>query len=288
MPKISFVIVTYNSAGFISKLLKSIAEFHNNLSEIEIVIVDNSSTDGTVDKILNPKSETLNKSKITIIQNKENVGFAKGINIGAKKASGEFLLFINPDAVFEDGDIFEMTKVFESKIDAGLVGGKLLKENGEAEKSAGRFFGFPETLLLAFGLDEAFGARTSPEELSKVDFVSGGFMMVKKDLFERLGGFDENFFMYVEDMDLCRRAKDLGFATYFTPSVSLIHASHASSNRSFAIENIYKGIFYYQKKHNSLLSYKLSSAVLKLKANFLVIMGKILNNKYLADTYSRV
>ena len=61
MPKISFVIVTYNSAGFISKLLKSIAEFHNNLSEIEIVIVDNSSTDGTVDKILNPKSETLNK-----------------------------------------------------------------------------------------------------------------------------------------------------------------------------------------------------------------------------------
>ncbi len=284
MPKVTIIILTYNSAGFIKKLLESIKRQHKDLSGLEIIIVDNDSNDKTIEEVLNAKLQT---SDFKLIRNKENVGFAKGINIGAEKATGDFLLFINPDTEFEKGDIWKMTEVFAIHKEVGIVGGKLLKNNGKVEKSAGNFFGFFETIIMAFGLDEVFGVRTSPEKLTKVGFVSGGFLMIKKDLFEKLGGFDENFFMYIEDMDLCKRAKEEGFSTYFTPDVVLVHASHGSSNRSFAIENIYKSIIYYHEKHSNSIVYFLVKMILKLKAFVLVIIGRIINNKYLVNSYSK-
>ena len=242
-------------------------------------MVDNFSTDDTLDKLEPFKNE------ITIKKNEKNLGFAGGINKGSKDAKGEYLLFINPDTQFKKGNIWDMVSVFQNSDKAGIVGGKLIDKNGKEELSAGRFFGLIEILLMALGLDESFGMRFSPNKIKKVDFVSGGFMMVKKEVFGKLNGFDENFFMYVEDVDLCKRAGKNGYQTYFTPEVELIHISHGSSNRSFAIENIYKGLIYYSKKHSNLFSYNLVKLILKLKAILLVILGKIFNNSYLVDTY---
>src|SRR3990172_5900863 len=148
MIKTSIIVLTYNSAAHIEKLVKSIYKYNIN-GNFETVIVDNASQDDTVGKSLQLKSYDLK-----LIQNKENVGFSKGINIGAKEASGKYL---------------------------GILG----------------------TLILTLGLDEALGFRFSPGQLQEVDFVSGGFMMVRSDVFRNLGGFDENYFMYVEDIDLC-------------------------------------------------------------------------------------
>ncbi len=278
-PKLSIVILTYNSANYIERLLKSIAKF-NEGSDYEIIVVDNNSTDETV--------KLIQKAKVKIIENKENVGFAKGINIGAEEAKGEYLLFINPDMEWKNGSIEDLISLFEQDSKVGVIGGKILTKNGRAEKSAGRSLKTFEVFLTTLGLDEALGVRTSPNKRCEVDFVSGGFMAVRKDLFGKLGGFDENLFMYVEDMEFCYRAKKEGMKVIFEPSVKVIHAGHGSSSRSFAIKHIYKGLLYFHKKHGNAFSYSTVGLMLFSKALALVVLGKIINNKYLTDTYSKV
>lgn len=280
---VSIIILTYNSANYIKKLLESIVRFNKN-SDYEIIVVDNNSIDKTVQvisKIQDPRS------KIQIIRNKENTGFSRGINIGVREARGEHLLFINPDTEWESGSVEDFVSVFEQDVKVGVVGGKILAKNGVAEKSAGKFLKTSEVLLTALGLDETFGVRFSPNKRCEVDFISGGFMAVRKNLFEKLNGFDENLFMYVEDMEFCFRVKKTGLKVLFNPGVSAIHESHGSSNRSFAIENIYKGLLYFHKKHGSVFSYRSVKNLLWAKAFTLVLLGKIINNKDLTATYSR-
>ena len=139
---------------------------------------------------------------------------------------------------------------------------------------------------MMLGLDEVFGARSSPLEFTEVDFVSGGFMIIRKKLFEELKGLDENLFMYVEDMEFCFRVKKAGYKVAFDPEVVISHHSHGSSNRSFAIGNIYKGLLYFHKKHGNNISYFMVRIMLILKANALVLIGKIINNRYLTNTYT--
>ena len=110
-------------------------------------------------------------------------------------------------------------------------------------------------------------------------------MMVRSDVFRNLGGFDENYFMYVEDMDLCLRAKKENYKTYFSPSAIILHKGQGSSSRSFAIKNIYKGLIYFNKKHGNNLSLLLIKSLLVFKASVLVLLGKIINNKYLVLSY---
>lgn len=279
MIKTSIIVLTYNSAAHIEKLVKSIYKYNIN-GNFETVIVDNASQDDTVGKILQLKSYDLK-----LIQNKENVGFSKGINIGAKEASGKYLLFINPDTQWNDGSINNLISVFEKDEGTGIVGGKIINDSGKSEKSAGKFLGILGTLILTLGLDEALGFRFSPGQLQEVDFVSGGFMMVRSDVFRNLGGFDENYFMYVEDMDLCFRAMKQNYKIYFSPNTTIIHEGQGSSSRSFAIKNIYKSLLYFQKKHGTKLSYFLIKSLLVLKASVLVLLGKIINNKYLVLSY---
>lgn len=281
MVKTSIIILTYNSAEYIEKLIKSVHEF-NKGDDFEILIVDNASSDKTLQ--IAKKAG----SKVKIFETGVNLGFAAGINAGARQAKGAYLLFVNPDAVWAEGSIHDFFKVFQRNEKIGIVGGKLLDKSGRSEKNAGKFYGFWGSVLLSLGLDETLGVRLSPEKIRKVDFVSGGFMMVPSSIFKKLSGFDEKFFMYIEDMELSFRAKKAGILTYFTPLPALIHIAQGSSNRSFAIRNIFHGILYFHKKHGSILSYLLIKILLGIKANLLVIVGKLINNRYLIDTYSNV
>ncbi len=284
MIKVSIIILTYNSEKYIKKLIESIFEA-NKSDEFEIIVVDNDSKDKTVEEVSNIKHL---KSKIKVYETGANLGFAKGINYGALRAAGQYLLFINPDALWREGVIGDFISVFVRNEKIGIVGGRLVNNNGISEKSAGKFMSFWGTVLLAFGLDEAFGIRMAPSKITRVDLVSGGFMMVKNEVFKKLNGFDENLFMYIEDMEFCYRARKMGFLTYFTPAVVIEHAGQGSSNRSFAVRNIFKGLLYFQKKHGNPVSYFLIKILLTAKAGTLVMIGKLLNNKYLVETYSDV
>lgn len=277
MPEVSIIILTYNSAHFIGELIKSLHEFGK---DSEIIIVDNDSKDDTV-KIAKKFEE------VNIFETGKNLGFAKGINYGAQRAKGELFLFINPDAVFKKGKLADMVSVLKENENAAIVGGKLIGRSGKPEKSAGKFFNLFETIMMVLGLDEKIGVRFSPNSLSKVDFVSGGFMMVRANVFKRLNGFDENFFMYVEDMELCYRVRKFGFDTFFTPDVVIAHAGQGSSNRTFAIINIYKGLLYFFKKHKNVLEYWIIKIALNLKAVSVYFLGVVTNNSYYKETYRK-
>ena len=276
---VSIIILTYNSEQYIERLVESVYEFNKGLN-IEVIVVDNLSNDKTIDKV-----NKLGK-KVRLVVNKKNIGFAAGINSGVKQSAGKYLLFINPDCEWKSGSIKDFLRVVERNELIGIVGGKLSTSDRKIEKSAGKFLGILESIPTAFGLDEAAGVRFSPKKIQKVDYVSGAFMMVKKNVFDQLSGFDENLFMYIEDMEFCFRAKKKGVLTYFTPEAEAIHHLHGSSNRGFAVSNIYNGIFYFQKKHKGVLSYLMVKSLFVAKARVLVMVGKILNNKYLTDTYS--
>ena len=140
---------------------------------------------------------------------------------------------------------------------------------------------------MLIGLERLGMLRSSPKKIQKVDWVSGGCMMIKKSLFEKLRGFDEHFFMYIEDMELCFRAKKLGLPTYFYPNIKLVHKALGSSNRSFAIINIYKGILYFYSKHKTYLEYLAAKTMLIVKAKILILVGTLTLNQALKDRYKK-
>lgn len=280
MTRISLIILTYNSSNYIEDLLSDLLQhFAKELKneDLEIVVADNLSHDDTLKKI------ERYKDKVTVVNNKGNVGFAKGNNLAVKKAKGDFLLFMNPDARFRGGSIFDLIKVFDDK-NIGILGGEIFTFSGKRELSCGKFYGPLNVILLAFGLEEVFGVRFAPRKEKKVDFVSGGFLMIRKSLFDRLNGFDENYFMYIEDSDLCYRAKKIGYTTLFSPLASIKHVGQGSSNRTFAVVNIFKGLIYFNKK-KGMIPYHFVRFLLLLKSNVLVLIGKMMNNKYLTETY---
>lgn len=278
---ISIIILTYNSSLYIENLLTSITKrYQKNITQkdLEIIVADNGSTDDTV-KIVKKF-----KTGVKLLENGGNLGFAAGINKGVGVATGDILLFVNPDANLADGDLMDVVGEFEnSKV--GIVGGEIRSGDGRRELSCGKFYTFFNIFLLSLGLEEVARVRFAPKRKRYVDFVSGAFFAIKRDLFLKLGGFDEHFFMYIEDQELCFRVKKEGYQVLFCPFATITHQGQGSSNRTFAVVNIYKGLLYFQKKHMGNVSYMLSKSVLKTKAVILVFSGKILNNQYLAKTY---
>lgn len=281
MVKLSVIILTYNSSSYIDPLIQSLIRKHlyeikNN--EIEIIIADNNSLDDTLEKAKK------HKDLVKVISNGGNVGYAKGNNLASKKAKGEFLLFLNPDAKLIKGDLLDVLSCFDDK-KVGIVGGEIMSLDGKREFSCGSFYNPLNTFFLSLGLEEKLGVRYAPKKEQRVGFVSGGFLFIRKSLFEQINGFDENYFMYIEDSELCYQVKKRGYKTVFTNKATIQHVGQGSSNRTFAIVNIYKGLVYFNKKNGGIVSFILVKYMLKLKALFLVLIGKIMNNKYLTDTY---
>ena len=133
---------------------------------------------------------------------------------------------------------------------------------------------------------ERFGLlRKSPKNIERVDWVSGACLMIGKSVFDQLKGFDENFFMYIEDMELCFRANKLGFLTYFYPDIKIIHKELGSSNRSFAIIHIYKGLLYFYSKHKGYFQYIIAKVMLEVKAKVGIVVGFLIGNSSLKKTY---
>ena len=286
MVKLSIIILNYNTKDITLKCIESVvSQYKKDLknAEVELLVADNGSKDGSAERIKASKFISF----LTLLENEENLGFTKGNNRAAKYAKGRHLLFLNSDTYIKDQGFLKITDFLNSNPKVGIVGGKLTNNDGSLQRSAGKFYNLFNILLMLLGMERIGFVRSSPSRISRVDWVSGACLMIRRDLFEKLSGFDENYFMYMEDMDLCFRAKNRGFLTYFYPDVKLIHIQLGSSNRTFAIKNIYKGLLYFYMKHGNFLSYSIVKSMLYLKAFLLVIIGRIINNRYLSDTYSK-
>jgi GT2 family glycosyltransferase len=282
---LSIIILNYNTKELTLTCLKSIVDQYKEDLEkdkFEIILVDNGSTDKS--------PEAFNKLKINnlkIIESSENLGFSRGCNLGAKNSKGNLLLFLNSDTQIRDQGFKNMVEYLSKNDDVGILGGKLKNEDGTSQPSTGKFYNLKYLFLMLLGFEKKGFLRESPKTIKKVDWVSGACLMIKKKVFDKAGGFDKELFMYVEDMDLCYKALEKGFYTYFFPEIILFHKERGSSNKTFAILNIYKGILHFYEIHKSRPSFLLAKLMLKTKAWLLVVLGKIMNNKYLTDTYSQ-
>lgn len=283
--ELSIIILSYNTKDLTLNCIGSIVEqYKNELDKklFEIIVVDNASEDGSVQTLQKLKTEGLR-----VIESKENLGFSKGCNLAAKGAKGEFLIFLNSDTQIKDQGFLKMTDFFKKNEDAGILGAKLKNEDGTNQPSAGKFYNLLNLFFMSLGVERLGFLRESPNVTKKVDWVSGASLMIRKKIFEKVGGFEKDLFMYWEDVEICYKVKEKGFYIYFYPEVTLYHKELGSSNRSFAILNIYKGILLFYKKHKSSLEYNLVKLMLFSKAFILNSFGKISGNKYLVETYGK-
>lgn len=287
-PILSILILNYNTKNLTVLCIESIINNYQKELEkgyLEILIGDNASSDSSVTTF---KKQFAGYKNILISENKTNLGFAKGHNTLAKKARGKYLLFLNSDTQITNTGLKETISYLEKNEGIGILGLKMINKDGSYQASCGSFYNTFNLLIMLLG-GERFGLlRSSPDRIQGVDWVSGGAMLVQKELFEKLNGFDENFFMYIEDMELCFRAKKEGYLTYFYPFIKIIHNELGSSNKSYAILNIYKGILYFYKKHSSKSQYFYAKSIFRLKAHIAVIVGAIIGRKSFEQSYKQI
>lgn len=283
---LSIISLNFRKPNLTIASMQSLYEMYKkefDTHQFEYIVVDNHSED-TSTKVL---SQMVKKYHgFQFVENTENNGFGAGNNLGARKALGKYLLFLNNDTQIKGRDLTDMVSFMEKHTDVGILGGGLKNFDGSEQVSVGQFLTFFPTLLLLLGL-ERFGLKKNPKTIRQVDWVKGALLMIRKTLFDKLHGFDENMFMYTEDMELCYRALQKGYKSYFYPISSVFHKDQGSSNRTFAIVNIYTNLLYFSKKHRPKWEYNMVKLLLQTKAIFLILYGKAFNKPYFVETYEK-
>jgi len=289
---LSIIVISYNTEKTTLNCLKSIINsLRNSPLKYEIVIVDNASQDNSVSAIKKFKSTIKNNNvKINLIENKKNIGFGAANNQAVKIAKSEYLLFLNSDIIVLNSAIEKMYNFYKQNEKMfNFLGGKLLNEDGSSQPSCGPMYTLPMIFAHLFLRGDYWGlTRYSPNKLKSVDWVSGACILTKKEYFKKVDGFDEKIFMYMEEIDLFYRAKKLGYKVLFYPEAKFIHlGSKSSSGRTFPILQVYQGLIYFYKKHFSKFYLFILIIMLKLKALIGFLIGKIINNQYLTQTYAK-
>ena len=257
MIDLSIIIINYNVKEFLLNLLDSIRNAVKNIST-EIIIVDNASDDGSVE-ILREKFPN-----IKLIANNKNVGFGSANNQAMEAAKGKYFLLINPDAIVREDTLLKMLEFFNKTPQVGIAGCKVLNPDGSLQLACRRSFPGPWTSFTkVMGLSKLFPrsrlfARYNLTYLNEnqtyeVDAVSGAFMMMRKEVYEQIGGFDQQFFMYGEDLDLCYRAQKSGYKVFYVHNTEVIHYKGESTKRSSLDETkiFYDAMHLFVRKHFS-------------------------------------
>jgi GT2 family glycosyltransferase len=254
---ISIVIVNYNSADYLEQCLISIEKATNNLS-VETIVVDNNSTDS-------PDFVKFNRFQNTrIIELSENLGFSKANNIGVSFAKGEFILILNPDTLLEETTLSTMYNYMLDNHDVGAAGCKVLNSDGSFQLACRRGFPTPwVSFTKLFGLQKLFPKSRlfgkynqtfrSIDDTYEVDSVIGAFMFIRKQVWDSVSGFNEAYFMYGEDIDLCSRINKAGWKISYVSETSIIHYKGISTHRSSIDElsHFYDAMAIYSKDHFS-------------------------------------
>lgn len=254
-PEISIVIVNYNVKHFLEQCLMAIERAKHNIVT-EIIVVDNASVDG---------SQTMLKKKfpqVTLIENHKNLGFGRANNQALKIARSKYVLILNPDTLIQEDTLLVLKNFLDEHPEASVVGCKMINPDGSFQIASRRsiptpWVAFAKIIGLSrmFPKTKIFGSYNltylSPELESEVDVLSGSLMMARKDILEKVGYFDEDYFMYGEDIDLCYKIKRAGGKVYYTPKTKAIHYKGESTKRGeFSyITNFYSSMLIFINKH---------------------------------------
>lgn len=260
---LSILIVTYNSRRLIDPLLTHLQQELAHL-DAEVVLVDNASYDGTAQQV------RAAHPWVRVIDSTTNLGFAAGNNLAARHARGRHLLLLNPDALPAPGALRRGITLMDQHPQAGLGGGELRGTDGSRQPSARMFPTLRDEFFTLAGLaarhptSRLFGRLdrrwADPEQAALVDWIPGAFVFIPAAVWARLGGFDERFFMYYEEVDLCRRLQAAGLQVHYWPELKATHIGGASA-RTVAQAQVSKtgsqlerwrmrsALLYYRKQH---------------------------------------
>lgn len=253
--QLSIIIVNYNVKHFLEQCLYSVQAALTNLQG-EVIVIDNNSTDNSIN-YLRPKFPAFQ-----LIQNNENVGFGKACNQGLQLAKGKYILFLNPDTIVPEDCFEKCIAFFETHPDAGAIGVKMIDGSGSFLKESKRSFPGPLTSLYKlFGLARLFPKSKSfgryhlgyldENKNHEIDVLAGAFMMIKKEVLDKVGGYDENFFMYGEDVDLSYRIQKSGYKNYYFAESTIIHFKGESTKKGSMnyVRMFYTAMSLFVKKH---------------------------------------
>ena len=255
---ISVVIVSWNAKNFLEECLRSLADAPTS-RKTEIIVVDNASSDGS------PEMVETNFPRVKLIKSDQNLGFAKANNVGIRESTGRYVSLINSDVKVLSNCLDPLVDYLEQHPDVGNVGPKILNRDRTLQSSCRRFPTLWNNFCEASGLSKVFrGSRLFSSEHMvffphdrelDVDVLVGCFWMVRKDTFEEVGLLDEDFFIYAEDVDWCRRCWDAGWRIAFFPGTQAIHyrgGSSANDPARFAAEQRRAVLHYWEKHHGPL------------------------------------
>lgn len=233
---LSIIIVSYKTKDVLKNCLLSIKDNVSKKITYEIIVSDNGSNDKTTQMISDLRFKT---SDLTLIENRENLGFSKANNVGVKESKGRYILFLNPDTVIQKDTLEKMVEFMDKTKDAGAATCKVLLPSGNIDDSCHRGFPTPWNSFCHFsGLAKVFpktkifgGYNLSFLDMTKtheIDALAGSFMIVKREAGEDIGWWDEDYFFYGEDLDFCYMLKQKGWKVYYVPDVSILHLKGVS------------------------------------------------------------
>lgn len=253
---LSIIIVNYRTYELTKQTINSVLETVNNIS-YEIIVVDNNSCDGSLEQLI---KDFQISSLIKFIKNTNNDGFAVANNIAFKKSEGDYVLLLNSDVIVNRKTINESLNYIRTHENIGILGCKVVLPDGSLDKACRRSFPtFKVSFYRMSGLSKLFpnSPRFNQYNLSyldedamyPVDCVVGAFMLIDSKIMKKVGGLDESYFMYGEDIDLCYKVKELGFDVFYYGKYSIIHYKGASGKNKRLLFEFYNSMEIFYDKH---------------------------------------
>lgn len=271
-PEVSIVIVNWRSVDYLRECLTSVRK-ETSSTRYEVIVVDNASYDGSDKLLAREFPETI------FVQSKTNSGFARANNLGVRHANGRILLFLNPDTKVLGPAVDQLVHAFNQLANPGVLGCRLLNTDGTLQTSCVQSFptilnqflsadilrnAFPKSSL--WGTQVLYEPADHPRE---VDAISGACMMIERRVFDQVGGFSTDYFMYAEDIDLCYKLREAGYRNYYFSGAEVVHHGGGSSRQTSGFSNAMlreSAWLYFRKHHGRLQAWGYRCAMLALAA----------------------
>lgn len=295
-PDISVIVLNFNTKELTINCLNSVIEKTKDVS-FEIIVVDNNSTDGsktTLEKYA--KAE----GKVKLILNDKNTGFTGGNNLGMREATGRYVLLLNSDTFLSENSLKKMVEFMDKNPKVGVSTCKLLNADGTNQGSGGYFPYLPRLFTWMFFVDDIpllsdWTKSVHPKPTSKLfdvkheqDWVTGAFFLIRAETAREVGLLDEDFFMYVEDLEYCYRVKNKGWRIFYTPETSITHIGGASGESANTIVREIGNLKMFYKKHRPFWETVIAQVLLKFGCLArMIIFGLIPQRKEKGSIYAK-
>ncbi|WP_111683784.1 glycosyltransferase family 2 protein [Winogradskyella tangerina] len=243
--KLSVVILNYNVRYFLEVCLRSVEAAVKDINA-EIIVVDNKSSDGSCEMV---KTQF---PSVHLIENDDNYGFSKGNNIGVAKAKGDYLCILNPDTIVAEDTFSKIIEFADSKSNLGIVGCQLIDGSGQFLPESKRQIPTPKVAFqkLMGNTENYYTSSLQSGEIGKTDILVGAFMLLKRSVYNEVNGFDEDYFMYGEDIDLSYKILKAGYTNYYFGETTIIHFKGESTHKNkIYAKRFYGAMEIFYKKH---------------------------------------